>query len=102
MRARPSSTSSGELSLTSVASCGDVAALHRPAVIRPVEQGLALAWAAPNVARLAMTPELRGMASHRLPPPDLAAVLVRQTAPPEVAAVPLEPAAWIVRMDPAL
>jgi len=51
MRARPSSTSSGELSLTSVASCGDVAALHRPAVIRPVEQGLALAWAASTTMR---------------------------------------------------
>src|SRR5262249_35458642 len=76
--------------------------LDLPAVVRPVQQRLALALAAQEIARLAVALDLAHVATDRLPAPDLAAVLVRHAAPHVVAAVPLEPAARIIAMDPAL
>ncbi|KQZ95345.1 hypothetical protein ASD64_18875 [Mesorhizobium sp. Root157] len=67
-----------------------------------MQQSLTLAASAPDVARLAITPHLRHVASHSFPSTDLAFVLSWQSASVEVAAIPLEPSAWIIRMDPAL
>src|SRR5215813_4820436 len=67
-----------------------------------MQQRLALALAAQQVARLAVALNLPHVAADRLPATDLAAVLVRHAAAHVVAAVPLEPAARIVVVDPAL
>jgi hypothetical protein len=72
--------------------------LNSPAVIRPVQERLALAPPAGRVARLAMFPDLRDVALHRLPATDLAGVLLGHPPAQVVAAIPLEPAARIVRM----
>ena len=76
-------------------------ASNRTGVIRPMEHGLALPAAALEIASLAVLPDRRDMAGNRPPAPDLAGV-VRRSAPHVVAAVPLEPAARVLRMDPAL
>src|SRR3954471_2403224 len=73
----------------------------QPAVIGPVQQRLALAGAAVEVATLAGPLELADVAAHGFPAPDLARV-IGHAAPAIVAAVPLEPAARIVRVNPAL
>src|SRR5690606_25799120 len=52
-------------------------------------------------AGFAVLPDLRDVAPHRLPASDLARI-VAHAAAHEIAAVPLEPAAWIVRVNPAL
>src|SRR3974377_2207988 len=72
------------------------------AVVGPMEQGLALSPAAGEIARVAMPLDLADMAAHCFPALDLACILFGQPAAPVIAAVPLKPAARIVRMDPAL
>jgi hypothetical protein len=76
--------------------------LDSPAVIGPVQELLALARPAHRIARLAMSSDLRHVALDSLPASDLAGVLVGQPPAHVVAAIPLEPAARIVRMHPAL
>src|SRR5215207_757334 len=73
----------------------------QPAVIGPVQQRLALAAPAQEVAGLAMFADLVDVATHRRPTPDLARV-VGHTAAEVIAAVPLKPATGVVRMDPTL
>ena len=79
-----------------------VCVLDFPAVVGPVQQRLALAAAAEQVARLAVLLHLADVAADRLPALDLAAVLRRHAAAHVIAAVPLEPAARVVLVDPAL
>src|SRR5262245_7885335 len=67
-----------------------------------MQQRLALAGAAEEIARLAVALDLADVAADRLPAADLALVLRRQAAAHIVAAVPLEPAARIVGMNPAV
>src|SRR6476646_4286619 len=73
-----------------------------PAVVGPMQQRLALALAAGEIARFAMPLDLADMPAHGFPTLDLARVLFGQSADQIIAAIPLEPAARIVRMDPAL
>src|SRR5581483_4709285 len=75
--------------------------LDLPAVVGPLQQRLALAPAAAEVAGIAVLLHLPQVPAHRLPAADLAAILLGHPAAHVVAAVPLEPAAGIVRMDPA-
>src|SRR5215203_1113776 len=72
-----------------------------PAVICPMQQGLALAWATVEVAPLACALDLAHMPTHRLPTADLPRI-IRHAPPAPIAAIPLEPAAGVVRMYPAL
>jgi hypothetical protein len=67
-----------------------------------VQQGLALPLAAGEIARLAVALDLAHVPANGFPALDLARVLLGQAAAQIVAAIPLEPAARIVRMDPAL
>src|SRR5262245_54317740 len=67
-----------------------------------MQQRLALAGTAPEVTRLAGASYLRDVPAHRLPAADLALIRSRQPPAAPVAAIPLEPAARIVGMDPAL
>src|SRR5690606_18057677 len=71
------------------------------AVIGPMQQRLALTLAAGEIAGRAIGFDLRHMPADRLPAIDLAAVLLGHAPPPVIAAIPLEPAARIVGMDPA-
>src|SRR5579872_1427229 len=73
----------------------------RAAVIRPVQQRLPLFPAALEVARLAVPANGRRMARDRPPPPDLPRIVSRPS-PHVVPAIPLEPAARILRADPAV
>src|SRR6185369_3118439 len=75
--------------------------LHLPRVIRPVQQGLALAWPAGQVAGAAVGLDLGEVAADGVPAFDLA-VVVEAAAAEVVAAVPLEPAARVLGVDPAL
>src|SRR5262249_55225410 len=72
------------------------------AVVSPMQQRLSLAFAAHEIARLAMPLDLADVAAHRLPSPDLATILVGQAAAHVIATIPLEPAARIVGMQPSL
>jgi hypothetical protein len=63
---------------------------------------LALARSTPGITRLAVPFDLVDVAPNSFPPLDLPRLLLRHAAPNVVAAVPLEPAARIVRMNPAL
>ena len=72
------------------------------AVVGPMQQGLSLPSAAGEVARLALPLDLPDVPAHGLPSPDLPLVLVGQAAAHVVAAIPLEPAARVVGMDPSL
>src|SRR4029079_1212695 len=74
---------------------------HLPAVVRPVQDRLALPAAAIHVAGLAVLPDRSDVPRDGAPAPDLAGV-VRAPAPHVVAAVPLEPAAWILAAQPAV
>src|SRR4029450_7009197 len=74
---------------------------QRAAVVRPVQQGLALFPPALQVAAGAVVAHGRGVARGRAPAADLAPV-VRRAAPHVVTAIPLEPAARILWMDPSL
>jgi hypothetical protein len=71
-------------------------------IVGPVQQCLPLPLAAGEVALFTMPLDLRGMPFDLLPASDLPRVFLRQAAPHVVAAVPLKPAARIVRMQPAL
>ena len=78
------------------------AASHLPAVIGPLQQCLSLSGSARKVAWLTVIAQLRCMSSKCLPAFDLAHVLVGHAAPHIVAAIPLEPSARIVGMEPSL
>src|SRR5579872_2314124 len=67
-----------------------------------MKQRLALTGAAGAVAGLAVALDLPDVPTHRLPALDLPPVFVSYAAPHVVAAIPLEPAAGIVGMDPSL
>src|SRR5262245_17830538 len=71
------------------------------AIVGPVQQCLSLPLAAGKVALLTIPSDLRDMPFDLLPAPDLPRVFFRHAAPHIVAAVPLEPAARIVGMQPA-
>src|SRR3954469_18200296 len=71
------------------------------AVIGPVQQRLALAAAAGEIAALAVRPDLPDVAAERLPALDLPRIVVMAAAG-VIAAVPLKPAARIGGMQPAL
>jgi hypothetical protein len=66
-----------------------------------VQHGLPLAGPTEDVAALARTLDLAHVAAHGAPAPDLPRIVVHAAAE-IVAAVPLEPAARIIRVDPAL
>jgi hypothetical protein len=65
-----------------------------------VKQCLPLPLSAGEVSFFAIPSDLRDMPFDLLPAPDLPRILFRHAAPNVVAAVPLEPAAGIVRMQP--
>ena len=67
-----------------------------------MQQCLALAGAAEQIARLAILLYLPDMSADGLPALDLAAIFLRHAAAEGVAAVPLKPAARIVLVQPAL
>lgn len=76
--------------------------LHGTAIVRPVEEGLALFGATGEVARRTVVFDLRGVAGHGLPASDLAGVFDWESASHVVPAVPLEPTARVVRLvEPA-
>src|SRR4029453_10120219 len=75
--------------------------LQLSAVVCPVEHGLALSPAALAITTLAVFPDGRDMAGDRPPPPDLTPV-VGSPATHVVAAIPLEPPAWILQVNPAV
>jgi hypothetical protein len=72
-----------------------------PAIVGPVQQRLPLPSAAPQITRLARKLKLPHVTADCFPAFDLPNVLVRHSSPHVVAAVPLEPAAWIVGVDPS-
>ena len=76
--------------------------LNLPAVIRPVQQRLPLSRPAKQIAWLAVPFDLAHMPAHGFPSLDLPAVLGAQPAAHVIAAIPLEPAARIVGMNPPL
>ena len=67
-----------------------------------MQERLPLTLAAGQFPGLAVALNLPDVAPDRLPAPDLATVFVRHAAAHVIAAVPLEPAARIVWMKPAL
>src|SRR5271156_5394647 len=71
------------------------------AVVRPVEQSLALPWPTHGIAGLAILLNLRDVSSDRLPALNLACVLGRCASPHVISAIPLKPAAWILGMYPS-
>src|SRR6185437_7631951 len=73
-----------------------------PAVVGPMQQRLALTAPTGEVAAVTVTFDLADVPAHCFPALDLPPVLVGDPPAHVVAAVPLEPAARIVRMDPAL
>src|SRR5262245_31052128 len=76
--------------------------LGLPAVIGPVQQGLSLARPAAGIARLAMRSDLRDMTPDGLPSFDLAFVFVGHAATHIVSAIPLEPSARVIGVNPTL
>ena len=73
-----------------------------PAIVRPVQQRLALPRAAGQVARFAVALDLPDVPADRLPALDLPLVFLRHAAAHVVTAIPLEPAARVIRVDPSL
>ena len=71
------------------------------AVVCPMQKSLALALTTRQVARFAMSLNLRNMPPHRLPAGDLPLILLRQAATHIVAAIPLKPPARVVGVNPA-
>jgi hypothetical protein len=67
-----------------------------------VQESLSLTGPARLIARLAVPLDLCNVPPDGLPALDLARVLLRHAAAYVVAALPLEPAAWIIGMYPAL
>ncbi len=72
------------------------------AVISPMQERLPLAWSAKRITRFAILPDLRHVPCHRLPSSDLAGVLLWNAPTHPIAAIPLEPPARVVRINPAL
>src|SRR5512145_1300904 len=70
------------------------------AVIRPVQHCLALPPPAVDVSLVAMLPNGRDVPRDATPPPDLSRIVARPAAH-VVPAVPLEPAARVMPVDPA-
>jgi hypothetical protein len=70
-------------------------------IVGPMEQCLALCRPATKVAGTAVGFDLADVAADGLPPFYLALIFFRNSAPHIISAVPLEPAAWIGRIDPA-
>ena len=70
-------------------------------IISPVQQSLALTRSARWVAGLAMPSNLCDVPSDRLPALDLARIFGRHAAAYILPTIPLEPAPWIVGMNPA-
>jgi hypothetical protein len=75
--------------------------LQLPAVVRPMQERLPLPSATRQITRLARKLELSDVTADCFPAFDLPNVLVGHSSSHIVAAVPLEPAAWIVRMYPS-
>ena len=67
-----------------------------------MQEGLPLPSAAPQIAGLACKLKLMDVSADCFPAFDLAIVFVEHSSPHIVAAVPLEPAARIVRIYPPL
>jgi hypothetical protein len=67
-----------------------------------MQQRLALTRATREVHRLAVPLDLPDMAPHCLPALDLPRVFIHHSAANRVTAIPLEPAAWIVGVNPSL
>src|SRR3974390_2367286 len=67
-----------------------------------MQQRLPLARAAHRIPGLAVFPDLLDVTPYRLPALDLARVFLRHAAAHVIAAVPLKPAARIIRVNPAL
>src|SRR5262249_2691538 len=72
------------------------------AVVGPMQQSLALPSTAGEITRFTVTSHLCPVTADRLPTLDLTRILIRHAAAHGVAAIPLEPAAGIIRMDQAL
>src|SRR6476620_1430858 len=70
------------------------------AIIRPVQEGLPLALAAGLITMFAVALKLGNVAAHSVPAPDLPRILFWHSPAHIVAAIPLEPSAWIVGMNP--
>ncbi len=67
-----------------------------------MQQSLALPRAAGEIAKLTVSSQLCHVTADRLPALDLPRVLVGHAAAHVIAAIPLEPAARIIGMNPAL
>ena len=67
-----------------------------------MQERLALPTSAVQIARLTVPLNLPYVPAHGLPSFDLATIFFRHPPTPVIAAIPLEPAARIVRMNPAL
>ena len=65
-----------------------------------MEQRLALPTAAIQIARFTVFFQLRHVAANGAPTANLPQIILT-AAPAIVSAIPLEPSAWIVGMDPA-
>ena len=74
--------------------------LYLPAVVGPVKDGLPLAPPTFEIARLAVLPNRRHVPRDRPPASNLPGVVGGSTTH-VVAAIPLEPPAWILRVDPS-
>jgi hypothetical protein len=88
------------LRATAIAAAGIESKL--PTVVGPMKKGLSLAFAAGLVSRFAVKLDLSDVPSHCLPPPDLSKVFLRRSAANIISAVPLKPAARIVRVYPSV
>src|SRR5689334_16589706 len=72
-----------------------------PAVVSPVQDGLALAWAAGQIALLAIAADGGDVSRDRPPSPDLTRI-VGAPAAHVVPTVPLEPASRVLRTNPSV
>jgi len=66
-----------------------------------MEERLPLTPPAEKIARFAMPLNLSDVAADGLPAPSLAPILFWHTAPHVIAAIPLEPTARVIAVDPA-
>src|SRR3954468_2715292 len=80
---------------------GSTPRLDRPAVVGPVQNRLSLSSPALEVTSFAVLADRRHVSRDGAPAPDLPAI-VRRAPSAVVAAVPLKPAARILRTNPAL
>src|SRR5262249_47939058 len=72
------------------------------AVVGPVQERLALSPAAEKIGRFAMPPDLLHVPTHGFPAFDLTAVFFRHPPAQIIAAIPLEPAARVIGVNPTL